>query len=299
MIAKFLLPAALVFAVLVAACGDSDASGTDTGADAGELPATNAGSVDAGHASDAALDAALVPPVACGAALPGVAMKSDLIEAEPGYAAALAALDLTKVADPFNMSGESKLVRGIANFMLVRSTGTSFTATDAKQSAGMGEGLLGAAAKGTGGRLDVTFLRRGLQYFYPCSRPLPKDLATLKARYGDYTTWTSATIACSKPKNGPRRLHDNHELGVYVAETLVNDVVRETEVIFSNLRDDGQLDFAVYTPEGELTDRSTFATNGGTPVTSASPFTCMSCHYDVNAGTFSARMPTGTGAGCK
>lgn len=44
----------------------------------------------------------LQPPVVCGSELPGPPLKTDVIEAQPGYAAELAALDLTRVPDPFD-----------------------------------------------------------------------------------------------------------------------------------------------------------------------------------------------------
>ena len=84
-----------------------------------------------------------------------------------------------------------------------------------------------------------------------------------------------------------------------VAETLHDGGVRETEVLFRDLRGDGQLDFAVYTADGALTDRSTFATANGGRVTAAAPYTCMSCHVDTTGFTFSTLAPTGTGAGCR
>jgi hypothetical protein len=70
-------------------------------------------------------------------------------------------------------------------------------------------------------------------------------------------------------------------------------------VIFSGLRGDGQLDFAVNTEAGELTDRSAFAATGGVTTTLAAPLTCMSCHFDRTVGSFSKKMPLGTGAGCE
>jgi len=108
----------------------------------------------------------------------------------------------------------------------------------------------------------------------------------------------SFDITCSAPKNGPRRIHESATAGVYVAETLALGKVRETEVIFSKLRADGQLEFAANTDTGALTDRSTFATASAS-VTSAAPYTCMTCHLDVATGRFTRLFPTGTGAGCK
>lgn len=260
------------------------------------MPLADAGDVEEREDSATPADE---PPVACGTVLPGAPMKSDLVEAQPNYAKELAATDISGVTDPYEYSGEVLFLRAVVNYMLGRSSGSSITHEEALAIGGMGQAVLAAAAKGGKGELDVTFLRRGFHYNYPCSRPVPADLATLRARYGEFTEWTSRTLDCSRPKNGPRRIFENHELGIYIAETLEGDMIRETEVLFQNLRDDGQFDFAVYTPEGELTDRSTFATGSGGKLVSAAPYTCMSCHVDIDSGTFSVLAPTGTGAGCR
>lgn len=299
---RLLLPWVTLFAALPAACGNSaDAATADADAGAGAVEADGGdGALDAATERDVGHeDAAIGPPVACGTVLPGEPMKPGLTETQPGYAMELGAVDLSTVPDPFDVSAESTLGRGVVNFMLERSSGTTVTHAGALALGGIGKAVLGAAAKGQDGKIDFAFLRRGLHYHYPCTRPVPRDLGVFKSRYGDFATWPTTTIPCSKPKNGPRRLRENEALGIYVAETLVADVVRETEVIFTKLRDDGQLDFAAYTAEGELTDRSTFATASGGSVTSAAPYTCMSCHLDRTSGTFSVRFPAGTGAGCK
>lgn len=240
-----------------------------------------------------------LPPVTCGSVLPGPPIKPDVTEARPGYAEELATLDFSMLPDPIDYSAESKLAVMVINYMLGRSAGTRVSHQEALQRGGMGRAVLGAAAKGTAGRIDFTFLRRGLHYFYPCSRPLPGSLIELRRRYGNYKTWPVHELACARPKDGPRRIYESSELGVYIAETVVAGHVRETEVLFSGLRQDGQLDFAAYHAEGELTDRSTFATVGGGTVTTAAPYTCISCHLDPATYTISRHSPTGTGAGCR
>lgn len=239
------------------------------------------------------------PPVACGSVLPGPPIKPDVTEAKPGYPEELAALDLSTVPDPFDYSAESKLGVTVINYMLGRNQGTSVSHKDAMTQGSLGRAVLAAAAKGTAGRIDFGFLRRGLHYFYPCSRPLPGSLTELRKRYGDYKTWPVQELMCARPKDGPRRLYESHALGVYIAETVVNGQVRETEVLFTSLRQDGQLDFAAYEENGALSDRSTFATNGAGPTTLASPYTCISCHIDTTSWSISNKMPTGTGAGCR
>jgi hypothetical protein len=271
---------------LVVACGDGlPAAELRTGR---ERP-----SRDDGSASE------LKPPVECGSPLPGPTLRPERTEAQPGYAQELAALDLRRVPDPLDYSTASKLTIAVVNYMLGRSAGTQVSHHEALQKGGLGQAVLAAAAKTTDGRIDFPFLRRGFYYFYPCSRPLPASLLALRLRYGDYRLWPSHELGCARPKNGPRRFYQDHELGVYIAETVVEGRVRETEVLFSGLRSDGQLDFAAYTAAGELSDRSTFAAADGKETVGAAPYTCISCHLDGERGTVSRLSPTGTGAGCR
>lgn len=239
------------------------------------------------------------PPVECGALLPGPPLRPELTEAQPGFAQELAVLDRIRAPDPLDYSTASKLTITLINYMLGRSAGTQISHAEALQHGGLGQTVLAAAAKAGDGRIDFTFLRRGLYYFYPCSRPLPKSLLALRLLYGNYRVWPSHELGCARPKNGPRRIYEDSERGVYIAETVVDGRVRETEVLFSALRQDGQLDFAAYTAAGELSDRSTFAVSDGKETVSAAPYTCISCHLDSASGTIRRLSPGGTGAGCR
>lgn len=241
--------------------------------------------------------AQLAPPVACGTQLPGLSLET--VESSGTYETELAALDLQTVADPYDFGAEIALVRGLVNYMLGRESGTSFTRAEAEAAGALGRAVQGAIAITGGAKVDLTFLRRGLYYAYPCSTSIPKDLAALVERYGDYTAWPSVSVDCAPPKALPRRVYSNAAFGVYVADTLEGTGVRETEVLFTALRENESLDFAVYTPTGQLTDRSTFATTDGSSIVAAAPFTCMTCHVDKASWTFSVQRPAGTGAGCK
>jgi hypothetical protein len=317
--ARVPLPASVLSGALlscaIGACASSDAgnppsqvttaTATATATETPETPAPQPPSpepnVDGGGADSSNTDGGspsmATPPVPCGATLPGEPMRAGLLEGQPGYPEALASTDINDVPDPYSYTKERALGRGLINFMLERNTGNILARKDASTT--MGQAVLAAAAKGSDGVVDFSFLRRGLHYFYPCTRPLPASLTVLRDRYGEYTAWDNFEVACAKPKNGPRRIYENHDVGVYVAETIAANTVRETEVIFSKTRTDGQLDFAVYTSNGEFTDRSTFATGNGGKVTSAAPYTCMSCHIEAASGRFTVRFPTGTGAGCR
>jgi hypothetical protein len=252
--------------------------------------------------SDAGVDPAdLAPPVPCGTVLPGPALLEGAVESQPYFVEELTAMDMTVVPDPFEYGEQTPLFRGMLNYLLGRSIGTSFTRSDIEAAGPLGQVALGAVASTGGTGIDFAFMRRGLYYYYPCVTTIPASLEHLTERYGDYKTWPSVTMECAPPKGTPRRVLENHEAGVYVAETLVTlegSEIRETEVLFTKLRTDGNLDFAVYTEAGELTDRSTFATLSGNDLVLASPFTCMTCHYDGETASFSIQEPFGTGAGC-
>lgn len=275
---------AAIALALATGCGAADPTWSD-GVDGG---------VDA-----ASRDAAWLAPVACGAALAGPALASGIIEDGNDYFAAEATMELAAVPDPLDYSAESAGVRGLVNYMLGRAEGDSVTREAALARGELGRAVLVASAMGAGGQLDLRTLRRGLHAAYPCSRPLPRTLDDLAARFGDYHAWPAEEIRCARPKNGPRRLHVSPDGRVYVAETVVAGEVRETEVLFEGLRDDGQLDFAAYAHDGTVSDRSTFATVGGTDATLAAPITCMGCHVSRGGGLYDEKRPDGTGAGCR
>jgi hypothetical protein len=152
-----------------------------------------------------------------------------------------------------------------------------------------------AASFALGERLDFLFLRRGLARFYNCARGYPATLDEFKAMWGDHGAREGFVVELSAAKCGPRRLFEDEEAQVYVAETLVDDEVRETEIMLANNREDGQLDFVVYQPDGRRTDRSTFPTVGGSEITAAAPYVCLTCHVDPQtnpaAWTYDVLLP--------
>ena len=65
---------------------------------------------------------------------------------------------------------------------------------------------------------------------------------------------------------------------------MVDGLVRETEILLENYRNDGQLEFLVYDQNGYLTNRTQFPTIGNDPhVVTSSPYACMTCHMNPNA----------------
>jgi hypothetical protein len=116
-----------------------------------------------------------------------------------------------------------------------------------------------------------------------------------KAHYIDYQSEDGSTID-SIAKCGDRRLLEPGS-GVYIAESIVDGPIRETEILLDGHREDGQLEFLVYDVDGMLTNRTQFPTVGNGPhIVTASPYSCMSCHFNsgASAGTwgFDTIFPT-------
>lgn len=262
--------------------------------DDGSVP-TDAGDV---VVEDAGPPPAPEPPSACGDTYPGPT-PVNAQEFQPGYEDAVAELDLQAHPPPYDLSGEGGLQAGLVNYMLGRYGGRTVTEDDLVAAGGMGDAIRAAYASGEGS-LDFLFLRWGFHHHYYCEVAVPADLDDFVARYGDFTAWPMNETPCGAPKDTPRRMWEDPEGRAVVAETMVDGEVRETEILFFDLRDDGQIDFGAYTEDGFLMDRSEFAT-ASSSVVIASPYACMTCHTQSGlfSNTFDNRHPTGTGAGCR
>lgn len=239
------------------------------------------------------------PPVivspACDVAYPGPAMLDGIVENGPSV---YAAIDATAIRSDFtaDISGVGDLQRAVIAYMIAKPGAVTVTAADLEAA-----GLFGKAVAYAyrGGSLDFTELRIALHAVYPCASGVPATLQNARDVFGDYYTWPTTDIACSAPKDGVRRIWTNDQLGIFVAETIAEDnTVRETEILFGNLRSDGQLTFAAYTSDGFFMDRSTFATAGGEALTLAAPYTCITCHVNEDMTAIDDPLPIGTGAGC-
>lgn len=240
-------------------------------------------------------DTALEAPVTCDWSSPGPAMLEGTIEAEQQFAERLAALDVSTIPDPIDLSELAPFQRGVANWMIGRDTGREVSHAELEQAGMLGQAVLVAATGEEG--FDFRYLREGLQYAYHCSRPVPADLDEVRARYGDYESWGLTDLPCGLPKDERRKVWTRDDDAIVIAETVTEDgAVRETEILFRDLRDDGQLDFAAYNWNGVLMDRSTFATGGG-PTTFGAPYICVSCHASENS--VDVQRPVGLGAGCQ
>ena len=216
-------------------------------------------------------------------------------EAFPGYDEELSALDMDALPEQLDMSSFNGLERSLVAFMLERdldSLPDTLNREQVSQVPYMGPAVLGAFAEavrlGKEG-VDFPFLRRGLHRYYQCVRAFPTTLEGFKKAIYDFDKLAPYELE-SFPKNMLRRLRDDHEAQIYVAETLVDGKVRETEILLAGNRKDGALDFLVYEADGNLAARGEFATASGTNVTGASPYTCIACHFEKNPSTFKINL---------
>jgi hypothetical protein len=317
----------LIFAVGLYACGENASDESDpqegdaivspsdaTGSDA-SLP-VDATSIDAMNGT---LDAALPPPdmtatppdmmvaapdaetsvvvAQCDQALGGDPWETMVAESQPGFEDDLAAISLDGLPDTVDISALNRIFRGILAYTLdipPEDLGDSLQKEDI-----LARGVLGrvAAASLVLGATDPTgidflFLRRGLHRYYHCDRDFPTTLNGFRQAIFDYSAAPSNEID-SIAKCGARRLIVDADVGVYIAETLVGDQVRETEILLSGRRQDGNLDFLIYNADGNLSDRTRFPTRGmGEPVMTASPYACTACHVNMERTDHTAGYET-------
>lgn len=242
-------------------------------------------------------DLAVARP-SCDQLLGGPALPPTSTEAQPGFDEALAALDLSQLPPQLDLSTASDLTRATIGYLLGKTyteLGTSLDRDRTLAIAPLGHVVVGAFASAdpTGAKAPgLLFLRRGIHRFYHCARGYPLTLDGFRTAVWDYTK-TAGQVITSMPKAGPRRIYVEPALGIYVAETLIGDAVRETEVLLAKARPDGAIDFLSYDGLGQQVRTDTFATSGGGSRVAPSPYTCMACHYDKNAKSFTLIIPPG------
>jgi hypothetical protein len=211
------------------------------------------------------------------------------VEAYPNYDTELAALDLSSLPESLQIEGIGLIQRSLVAFMLeidLDLLPQSMSRDEIEAIEPFGKAILGAFVqnhkKGIPG-LDLIFLRRGLHRFYQCDREFPLSIEDFRKAIFDYSDIEPYELF-SVPKNRIRRIYDDHNAGVYVAETIIDGIPRETEILLNKSRSDNAIDFVVYDHEGNLMDRSEFVTTVGTDIGGASPYGCIACHFE--AGTF-------------
>jgi len=239
-------------------------------------------------------------PDACETLIPGVPW-GDVTDFDPTFEDSLNAIDFDALPEHFDISALSPIFRGGVAYALEVSPadlGDSIDRDEALSTGHLGRVVVAALSTDDELGIDYAIFRKGMQRYYTCSRGLPATLDGFEAVFGpipeDYTDIDSAA------KCATRRLRSSPEQGVYVAESLWEGEVRETEILLDSNRADGQLDFAVYDVDGMLTDRSQFPTiGGGEHLVVGAPYVCMTCHLNSDADDdtwgYDRRYPTGTG----
>ena len=227
----------------------------------------------------------------CGVASAGPDLKPHLTEADQEYFDRFRALDPTTLPERYDLSDLLELDASMIGYMLEQ-VDVSELERDALIARGdMGHAVLlalGTDPKPT--QVDYRELRRGLYHFYNCDRQYPARLEDFKKVIVDYTTWPSTIIENSDPKIYPRKLHRNPELGIYVAETLRDGEIHETEILLDGYRQDGALEFLAYMPDGSIASRGEFRA-GASFVVGASPHSCMSCHREPGSNNYTVIDP--------
>lgn len=232
-----------------------------------------------------------VAATACGEPLPGPALPEARVESDAEYLARLDAMDVEALPVTYDLSAVSSFDSSLLEYMLDRRDVSVLDREELLAAGVMGRAaLLALGAEPAPSSLDLHELRRGLFHFYACERGLPPNLEAVRARFGDYRQWPSFEVANSFPKRNPRRVHYDAEVGVYVAETIRDGQVSETEILIAGAREDGALDFAAYLPDGQLTNRGHFRAGADTTV-GAAPYTCMTCHVDSESDEYDVLFP--------
>ncbi len=244
-----------------AACVDDEHVHTD-----------DAGVVDAGDvSSDDAARVAACPPLS-----PGT-LSLPTVEATAGYDDALLSTDLGTLPEQVDIVGSSAFSLLMLRYMLEGADADVVDVAAAKEASLLSWAAV-ASLRDEGTDADVTLLRRGLFRFYACERAFPTTLLGFKAEVHDFSTDEAQETVDSRVKGLPRRIYRNAETGTFVAETLEGGVVRETEIILTDRRRDGRIDFLEYDHEGQLVGASRFRGSNGQDSVAAVPFGCITCH---------------------
>lgn len=221
-----------------------------------------------------------VPVAACGQAVGGpfALPVATAVEAAPGYDARLAAADLRALPAQLEV-GDVPLVRALIGYMLevdASALPPALSRDELLSGGPMGRAV--ALAFTAGPSADIVLLRQGLQRFYACTRRAPATLDAFGESVAELRDLPPYLEVDSSAKNTRRRLRALPSQGIWMAQTLVGDQIRETELILAGRRSDRALDFLAYDADGRLMDRSRFETEDGTDISGAAPYVCIICH---------------------
>jgi hypothetical protein len=141
---------------------------------------------------------------------------------------------------------------------------------------------------------DEPLLRAGLQRFDACTKRHPPTLLSFYESIFDFSTEAGDELL-SSPKAARRRIVRSAEFGVFAAMTLgEDDTIQEVEVLLTDRRDDGEIEFIAYDADGRLRTSSPFPTADGGVAQLPVPFSCMGCHRAPGRG-FVEVHPSPTG----
>jgi hypothetical protein len=220
----------------------------------------------------------------CDSPVGGIDLGAEL-EADGDFAVSLAELP-GRLADASELTRETgelaPFIREVLAWMLEQPHATLGTISLDILAEGdpLAQSVALAFLDGDGVRPDVRTLRRGLHRYYACARALPLALDDLIEEAGGVDSSTTSLVERSEPKGHPRRLTVSNDGLLFLAETLVDGAVRETEAVWQGQRADGALEFLVYDDNGRLRDGSNFVTSIGAESPAAAPYACLACHRD-------------------
>ena len=299
----------LIITLLMLACEEEREPARGEGGQAGlmnsetsPLPTSDDQGISANTQLDASMEEALIDAMVvapdqsmnemnstryaqCETPLGGEPWDLMVAESQPGFEEDMMAISLDALPEVIDISNLIPLYRGILAYALdipPEGLGDTLQKSDL-----LNQGMLGrvvAASLALGQEdimgIDFLFLRRGLHRFYHCDRQFPLTLDDFRELIFDYQSQEAQNLE-SIAKCGTRRLIIDEDSGTYVAETYIDGTVRETEILLSGLRRDGNLDFLIYNIDGQLSDRTRFpTTDPGSEVLAASPYVCTSCHVN-------------------
>ena len=230
-----------------------------------------------------------VPP--CRASVAGPSLPPNRTEADPEYISRLNTLDVQSLPEVYDLTDITGLRRSVIGYMLDLADFTLLSTSDLINRGAMGRAIL--LALGTDPQpsaVDLKELRRGLYHFYNCDRQFPETLEGFKAQFGDFDSWPSTLYENSFPKIDPRRLRQDPARGIYIAETMKDGLVHETEILLEGYRNDGALEFLAYAPNGYIASTGEFQT-GSSFTAAPSPYTCMACHLNTDRFTYDVVFP--------
>lgn len=203
----------------------------------------------------------------------------------------LGVIDISGLEEDISTGDMPGLTRALVAYMLNQNGPDLRLKKSELEKTHMGRAVLAAikAGRDAGEPVDFNLLRRGLHRYYLCDRAYPMTLDAFRAQVYDYNALPPYPVD-SVPKGATRWVRLDSDRLLYVAETVVDGKVRETEMLIGQNRNDGALDFLVYDGDGNLSDRTDILRDDKDQVVDA-PYGCMTCHIDWDTLRFDLLEP--------